>query len=237
MPCETLESSLLSTRAFAEWSRQVVLVLHNTSHVDGEPYPELLYQTGGIGFPTVSFLDADGRPLEQVGNVVTLEQCETAYKALQDWQALRAAVERGGAGAAREKELFLLELKLGNRPFAEMVQRRDALQLSADDRKATEQPLVNLEFLETLRSTPRDRQWVGGEKFVAMWRAGRIPDPANETPFWQYQFAFASKQKDVALFKELLGWLREHRSGDVRLQRYLKLLEQQLAQLEAGAGR
>lgn len=237
MPCETLESSLLSTPAFAEWSKNVVLMLHDTSMVDGEPYPDLLYQTGGIGFPTVSFLDADGHPLQQVGNVVTLQQCETAFTALQHWQSLRAAVERGGAGAPQEKELFLLELQMGNRPYAEMLQRRDALQLSDSERKATEQPLVNLEFVQTLRSTPRERQWIGGEKFVAMWRAGRIPDSTNETSFWQYQFAFAMKQKDVPLFKELLGWLREHRAGDVRLARYLKVLEQQLAALEAGAGK
>lgn len=211
--------------------------MHVESHVDGEPYPNLLYQKGGIGFPTVTFLDADGGVLQQVGNVVTLQQCESAYASLRHWQELRTAVERGDASAPRTKELFLLELKMGNRPFAEMVQRRDALQLGDDERKATEQPLVNLEFVETLRSTPREQQWVGGEKFVAMWRAGRIPDSASETSFWQYQFAFATKQKDVPLFKELLGWLREHRSGDVRLQRYLKLLEQQLAQLEAGAGR
>ena len=124
---------MLSTPAFAEWSKKVVLMLHDTSWVDGEPYPDLLYQTGGIGYPTVSFLDADGVPLEQVGNVVTLQQCETAFAALQHWQELRAAVDRGGASSAQQKELFLLELQLGNRPYAEMLQRRDALQLSADE--------------------------------------------------------------------------------------------------------
>src|SRR5262245_11440221 len=196
-----------------------------------------MYHKGGIGFPTVAFLDADGVALQLVGNVVTLQQCESAFASLRHWQELRTAVERGGADAPHLKELFQLELLMGNRPFAEMVQRRDALSLTAEEQKATEQPLVNLEFVETMCATPRDRQWLGGEKFVAMWRAGRIPDAAHETPFWQYQFAFATKQKDVALFKELRGWLREHRSGDARLQRYLKMLEQQLAQLEASAGR
>ena len=52
---------MLSTEEFAKWSDKVVLFLHNTSRVDSEPYPNLLYEMGGIGFPTVSYLDAEGR--------------------------------------------------------------------------------------------------------------------------------------------------------------------------------
>ncbi len=223
---------MLSTPAFADWSKKVVLVLHNTSRVQDEPYPNLLFQMGGAGFPTVSYLDGDGRLLQQVGNVVTLKECEDAFVALQQWQQLRAAVEKGDAGADKEKELFLLELRMGNRPFAEMQQRRDALKLGDDERKACEQPLVNLEFTEIVRATPRDQMATGGEKFVAMWRAGRVPQGGSDTLFWQYAFAFAKERADVPLFKELLDWLRQNRGSDSRLQRYVKMLEQQLEQID-----
>jgi hypothetical protein len=229
-----VEGSLFSTKEFAEWSKQVVLFLHVTSHVDDEPYPNLLYETGGIGFPTVSFLDQDGRVLQQVGNIVSLEDCDHALEKLQGWKALRAEVERGGAGADKEKQLFLLELELGNRPFAEMVQRRDALSLAAAELAATEQPLVNLQFTEILRATPRNQPASGGEQFLAMFRAGRIPDTSTETSYWQYMFAFAKDRKDAALFRELLDWLRSNRKNNDRFMRYAKLLEKQLEQLESG---
>lgn len=224
---------MLSTQEFAEWSKQVVLGLHVTSRVDGEQYPSLLLQTGGIGFPTVSFLDADLRLLQQVGNVVTLDQCERALAELRRWQALRAEVEAGGAGAAKEKELFLLELRMGNRPFAEMTKRKETLTLTPGELTAATQALIDLEFQEILRATPRDQQAAAGARFLQMFRQGRIPAASNATAFWQYQFAHATEAKDVPLFEELLGWLREHKQDDPRLVRYMKLLEQQLEQLRA----
>jgi hypothetical protein len=227
---------VLSTNEFVEWSKKVVLFVHNTSKVDDEPYPELLFQMGGIGFPTMSYLDADGRLLQQVGHVTPVSELEAAFQQLQGWQALRQEIEKGGAGAAKEKELFLLELRMGNRPYDEMEQRRDRLSLGEQERKDTEQPLVNLQYTEILRATPRDQQAKGGALLLPMFRAGRIPTTTTETSYWQYLFAHAAAQQDVPLFKELLAWVKEHRAGDKRLQRYLPQLEEQLRQLEQQRG-
>jgi hypothetical protein len=227
---------VLSTAAFEQWSGKVVLFLHNTSRVDGEPYPDLLYQMGGNAFPTVSFLDAGGRLLKQVGPVTSVEQLEQAWQDLQAWKTLRAEVGRGGAGADAEKRLFLLELQLGNRPFAEMQQRRDRLSLSEQEVRETQQPLVNLEFTEILRATPRDKQAEGGARFLPMFRARRLPTTTTETSFWQYLFAHAAAQKDVPLFEEILAFVKQERSEDARLRRYLPQIEEQLAQLKAKQG-
>ncbi|MGE3174076.1 MAG: hypothetical protein AB7O97_15725 [Planctomycetota bacterium] len=228
---------MLSSKEFAEWSQKVVLFLHVTSRVDGEPYPDLLFQNGGVGFPTVSFLDRDGRLLQQVGNVVSLRECEDAWQRLQEWKALRAKVAAAPADAAAVKELFLLELRMGNRPFAEMVERRAALALDDAELAATEQPLIDLEFTEILRATPRSDMPAGGKEFARMFDAGRIPRTASETSFWQYQFEFAKAERDVARFRHLLGWLKEHRAEDGRLVRYMRLLERQLAEMERAGGR
>ena len=99
-----------------------------------------------------------------------------------------------------------------------------------------EQKLINLQFTETLRKTPRDQQHVGGEQFLAMFRAGRIPTTSTETSFWQYMFAHATHQGDVALFEELLAHVKKAKAGDARLQRYLSQLEEQLAKLKASKG-
>ena len=80
-------------------------------------------------------LDAEGNLLKQVGHLTPVEQLESAYQELQEWQALRKEVEAGHAGAGKEKDLFLLELEMGNRPYAEMVARKDALTFSADEQE------------------------------------------------------------------------------------------------------
>ncbi len=227
---------MLSTDAFVAWSKKVVLVLHNTSRCDDEPYPNLLRQMGGSGFPTMAYLDADGQLLQQLDFPATLEGCERTWKELEAWQALRAEVEAGKADAQKQRELFDLELKMGNRPYAEMVQRRDALQLDDAARKATEQPLVDLQFTEILRATPREQMAAAGAKFLAMFRQQQIPSAAKETPYWQAMFAFATEQRDVALFEELMTWLRANRGSDQRFGRYLKLLEVQLDDLKAKKG-
>lgn len=227
---------MLSTEEFATWSTKVVLFLHNTSHVADEPYPNLLSEKGGIGFPTMSYLDAEGNLLKQVGHVTPVAELEKAYGELQVWASLRAAADSGKATAKQETELFLLELAMGNRPYAEMQARAASVKIPSDDKAAIEQQLVNLQFSEILRATPRSEQHLGGEKFLAMFRDGRIPNTSTETSYWQYMFAFATKQRDVPLFEELLGHVKKAKAGDARLKRYLTSLEEQLEKLKADTG-
>jgi len=227
---------VLSTDQFAEWSDKVVLLLHNSSRVEGDKHPDLLYQMGGIGFPTVSYLSAEGRLLEQVGHVTPVEQLEEAFGRLQQWRQLRASVEGGQGGAARQKELFLLELRMGNRPYEEMVARRAAVQFEDADALRVEQQLVNLQFAEILRATPRDEKSAGGRRFLAMFRQNRIPDTTTETSYWQYMFEHAAACGDVALFEELLAYVKKNKQGDPRLGRHVRQLEQQLEQLRKARG-
>ncbi len=62
-----MESGALSDASFPEFAENVVLFLHNTSRVKGEPYPTLLKDNGGTGFPTLWFLDADGKVITKQG--------------------------------------------------------------------------------------------------------------------------------------------------------------------------
>lgn len=223
---------MLSTDEFAEWSKKVVLFLHNTSRVEDEPWPNLLFEKGGVGFPTMSYLDANGALLKQVGNITPVAELEAAFQELQRWQALRAEVATGGAGTEKELALFRLELAMGNRPYAEMIDRREALRPHLGDDPGIDQKLVDLQFTEILRQTPRTEQHAGGARLLPMFRAGRIPATGTDTAFWQYLFAHAAHERDVALFKELLAYVKEHKAGDPRLARYIGTLEEQLRKLE-----
>lgn len=56
-----VERGALSSVEFKEFGKKVVLFCHITSHVPGDPYPELLREKGGRGFPTFYFLDPTGK--------------------------------------------------------------------------------------------------------------------------------------------------------------------------------
>lgn len=59
--CDDLEKALLSSREFAEFSKQVVLYLHIHSSVEGEKYAKLNRENGVNGYPTFKFLTKEGR--------------------------------------------------------------------------------------------------------------------------------------------------------------------------------
>lgn len=226
---------MLSTDAFATWSKQVVLFLHNTSHVEDEPYPELLFEKGGNGFPTVSFLAADGRLMTQVGHVTPVEQLDAALEQLNAYAALRDAVT--GPDHVRFAELVELELESGYIGFADAEKKAAAVEWPADRRDWVATQLINLQFRDILRSTPRDQKAAGGKRFVAMLDQDRVPASSPQlTSFWEYMFTYAGEQRDIDLFERLLAEARRRHPDDRRLQRYLPMLERQLGQLKRAAG-
>ncbi len=220
---------MLSTEGFKTWSSKVVLFLHNTSRCKDEPYPRLLREKGGNGFPTVSLMAADGRLLKQLSFPTTLPTMEAGLAELKVWQDLKSRAADGDAKVI--KELFLLELS--NSLFTVKEGRAQAKKIDFSNAEAenVEQGLVNLEFHSILRSTPRKDKAKGGAKLVAMFEAGRFPKSRQITSFWDYMFAHAVAQKDIPLYEKLLVSMKEHHAGDRRVERYLGMLESQLERL------
>ena len=223
---------MLSTDEFAAWSDKVVLFLHNTSKVDDEPYPNLLREKGGNGFPTVSFLAEDGRLLKQVGYPITLEEIQSDHDALLAWRDLKKQVAEGDT--SKQKELFLLELRNGMIGHDEAVAEKAKLQLTEEEKTTVEQQLTDLEFNEILRGVAREADMApAGKKFYAMYKAGRIPHTQQDTSFWQFMFAYAGAEKDADKFDELLTAAKKLYANDPRLARYLGQLEKQLEEMRA----
>lgn len=234
-PCEQIESGLLASDEFVKWSKKVTLCLHVTSRVTGEPHGNLLYEMGGNGFPTLSLLDADGNLLQQVGGgEVGLDALERAWQKLQAWKALRTEVEAGKAERARE--LFWMEIAMGNRPYSEMVQRAGAMKLEGADQAKVAQQLTNLQFTEVLRRTPREDKAAAGAQLLPLFEAGRYPDCATETSYWDSLFAHAVARKDAALYGRILEMVKQRKAGDARLKRYLRQLEDQYEELKQKRG-
>lgn len=54
--------------------------MHNTSRVDDDPYPRLLSEKGGTGFPSLFFLDETGDVLLKQGSRTVDAFAETVTK-------------------------------------------------------------------------------------------------------------------------------------------------------------
>ncbi len=102
---------MLSKDEFVEWGKNYVLFLHVTSHVEGDPYPDLLAEKGGTGFPTLVFMDPDGNVIARHLGPRSVEGfTKTAEEARKNLDLKRKA-EAGDPKA--QVEWFLTELRMG----------------------------------------------------------------------------------------------------------------------------
>jgi hypothetical protein len=159
-----------------------VLFLHNTSRVDDEPYPTLLRDKGFTGFPSLCFMDAEGKVLVKQGQR-TVDGFTATAQRLQTWSDLKAKAGKGG-DAKTQRELFLVELELGVLDAETIKKRMDTLHLEGADRQLAEQKLTDLEIL-ALRNKARE---LGpektGEAMAAIAKSGRKPSAEMAQLFW-----------------------------------------------------
>ena len=226
---------MLSTPEFKKFSEDFVLFLHNTSYCDDEPYPDLLKEKGGNGYPTVSIMSAQGRLIKQADFPATLEGLKSDHVQALEWQILSARVAAGDKAA--ETDLFVMEIERGMLTFEEANKRLASLDLPEGARKALNQSLINLEFSTILKAMPREEQQAeAGKLFLTMLNNKRIPNTQQITSFWQYLFIHAEKKGDPKLFGEILAECKRLNAEDPRMARYIRSLEARLANLKKKDG-
>jgi hypothetical protein len=204
-----------------------VLFLHNTSRVDGEPYPTLLQDKGFRGFPSLCFMDAAGNVLAQPERKVA--SFAAMQQQLQGLLELRAKGER--RTPAEQKELFLLELQLDLIAADALAARAAEVELTDAEQKLVAQKGTDLEVKALLTKARDHGPEVTGEKIAALAKAGRQPSEAMQVPFWNATLQHASKQKDAVLaqqaFDALMQRLGKQAGPGVERQKqaWAKLLE------------
>ncbi|MBI3272083.1 MAG: hypothetical protein HYZ53_24020 [Planctomycetes bacterium] len=196
--------------AFAKFAESVVLFCHITSQVKGEPYPDLLHEKGGTGFPYLVFMDAEGNVLSKHNGPRTVAGFEAGLQRVQSLLDARKKAESGDKGA--KIEVALLEGELG-RIGADDAQARvkELGPLSKEQQARLDALLTNGEVSKALEGVQRDRAkaLAAGEKFAAMKKAGRMPtDERLLRPFWMALLDYAESKRDVALFEEAFTVLK-----------------------------
>ena len=123
-----------------------------TSHVEGEQYPHLLREKGFVSFPSLCFLDADGKVTVRMPqrDVASLAAVRARLGELAD---LRDLAAEGDEDAARK--LFLCEVELDMLTAAQIQERRKKFELDEEETSRVEQALVDLE-VRAMRAKSRE---------------------------------------------------------------------------------
>lgn len=201
--------------------------MHNTSHLDDEPYPTLLRDKGFNSFPTLCYMDADGnvlgKPLQR-----TVAGFAKTMALLQERQQLTGKTDDDVTRARR----FMIALGLGELKEQQVRDESATLKLSPADRAEVDLALVDYEFsaiqakLTKKQLTPEQ----GNTLVVEMLKQGHIPSESRASGFWTMVLQYAAGVKDVKLAEQAFGELDKRYGKDERyarvLARWQKLLEE-----------
>jgi hypothetical protein len=190
----------------------------------------MLGEKGGTGFPTLMFLDAEGRRLGKHAGPRTPSGFEESLEGVEEFQSLREKAEAGDAKAAAEVLIRQLELEWFG--LEEAQKRADALEkLSGKQKKQVAQLLIDTEVrdLSAKASESREERQVTGAHFAAMFEDDRIP--ATQTgliQFWTIMADYAEKNREKKLFKKIVGEFEDTVKSGARSRKTLKDLEARL---------
>lgn len=229
-PCEELENGALADPAFARFADDVVLLLHVTSRVDGEPHGNLLREKSFSAFPTLCLLSPDG---DVLATILEAEQRTVPAFTMLHARARTVFDLRGkakGGDPAAAKDLFLAELDLDLLTMAQAQERAATVALNEPERVHVAARLTDLEVRDLLARS-RDLGTAKVEATIAeMARAGRRPTEATAESFWWTTLTFAANKRDAALAESAHDELARRFGRDKRyekmLPRWRKLLEQ-----------
>jgi hypothetical protein len=226
-PCKALEDGTLSEEQFRAFAQDVVLYLHVTSHVDGDPHPNQLREKGGSSFPYLVFLDAAGDPIARPdGDGVdalrdALEGPVAAFRQLVD-------AARDGGDEARAR-LFRRRVELGHFLDFEAARREMAAHaaLTEAERRTLEQQLVDQEFNQILGTAKGIEDAArAGAQTRPMLDKGRIPTSGSlPLYYWAFLGQHGAASKDAALVERAIAGLRPIPRGKSIADQLQKVLD------------
>jgi hypothetical protein len=186
-------------------------LLHVTSRVEGEAHPKLLEQKGGLGFPHLVFMDAEGEVVATHEGALSVEGfAETAKdaKGYLDVQTKAAAGDR-----AAKIDLALLKVEAGKRGLEDAKKELAALgELTEAQKKRLDGLELSPWIEEILNQTTVEKatQVESGRRFAEWAAQGREPVRRNDVAnFWSLILVYAEANKDAATYQKALGKLRE----------------------------
>jgi Thioredoxin-like len=204
-PCLQLEQTVLARPEFVEYSKNVVLFCHISTHIPSEPHGSLFAEKGGTGFPSLMVLDEDGNVLARQRGERTL----CAVRGVVDEARAFAAHILSSASSDPETRYacLLKQVELGHfAPDEARTKVKGLGSLPADRQTRLETAITAREFtLATIeiRNAPDDASRLqAAVRLVEMKKAGHIPSDGNALAFWDWVIAYAAHTRDPGLYED-----------------------------------
>jgi len=209
----------------------VVLFCHNTSRVETDPYPSLLGEKGGSGFPYLVFMDQNGNVIAKHQGNRSVEAFQTTMGRADEFLALEKKAASGERDAKLDLFLQQLELRHFNLEQAN-AKRKELGQLPEETSKKVDGLLIGLEVSQIVGKI-QDRKEIAkvGGPLVKMFEAGRIPTGSDARMFWSVLLMYAEETKDIPLFEKLVARLEQDAGDDPRAKAMAESAKKRLEKL------
>jgi hypothetical protein len=193
---------------------------------------------GGTGFPTLMFLNSDGKKIQKQG-ARSVKAFDETLDEVQEFLDLAKAAEAGDDKAATA--VLIQQLELGWFDLEEAQMRRDALKsVSSKQKKLFTQLLIDTEIrsqIDALKKIEDDDASSAahralGKKFMAMWDEKRLPGADNQRySFWWAIAAHAEEERDKKTLKKVVKEFDKLVDDNHRYRTSLKRLEDRVKNL------
>ena len=186
---------------------------------------------GGTGFPTLMFLDAEGRKLMKYSGPRTSSGFADSLTKIEDFLALGKKAEAGDEKAATE--YFIAQLELEWLSLEDARKKVETLtKVSSKQKKQIAQLLVDTEVRELAKKAgdDLDGRIEAGKHFAEMFKEKRVPgSQAQLTAYWTIMADYAESARDKKLFKKIVKEFEDTVKSGSYSRKTLKSLEQRLA--------
>ena len=229
-----MEGGALLTDAFVEFSKDYVLYCNIMSRVPGDKHQNLLMEKGGMGFPYLVFLDAEGNVLAKHEGARDADGFRETGKKVRAFLELRKKAETGGPGA--KLDYLIARLDLGHAKVGDAEREVGGLgTLSAEQKARFEVALTNATILETVRAIQNDEgAEQAGKKFYEMYKAGKAAPTSDDAvqAYWILLMDCAEEQKDAVAFEAGFKALKAKFGELPQAQKWFKEKEETLKKLK-----
>lgn len=182
--------------------------LHLTTRIKGRKYDGLLGEKGFRSFPTLAFMDADGKVVAQPADR-TVRGFERVLGFLPTHLDLVARIKAGEKGL--EFDLFLSEYNLGRISGEAAVSKAMSFKDLTEQQKArVDQLLLDEEVLRLTKKGMRDQNKLAevSKRFVEILDEGKLPSKHVMLEFWAIVAYTAEQDGDAELLGRCVAGLR-----------------------------
>ena len=211
----------------------MVLFLHITSRVEGEPHPDLMSEKGGLGWPFVSYLSETGEVMAQQ-SYSKMEVAGFEETLADDVQAYSVLAKKAASGDVQaQAEFFMMRFELGTLSPAELEAALGKQGFLSDKQVVRVRlKLLEVETQSILKGIDYNAPETFGPyaaKLLALQKRVGLPEGAAGINPWLVVLEDAYTRKDAPVFEMAFTALK---AAGMRNDRFVQQRQKQLDEIK-----